>query len=148
MPLQAAHPGRTNAFETRQSFSLMERYALRRAHPVNLFIDGAGWTWFTYFFWHHDWPVAVAAIIISRIFGLAMTANTNLQSMSETGLGKIALLHLHPVNMATQAVGLLVTLYGLWQHSTEFILVGMSVVLLGHLFGWSKVDRRFAKNLI
>jgi hypothetical protein len=66
--------------------------------------------------------------------------------LSETSMGKIGLLHLHPMNLAIRLVGAVILLYGIWQRSLDLTLGGVSVIFLGHTFGWAKVDPRFARN--
>lgn len=76
--------------------------------------------------------------------GLISVWNADPEKMAETTLGKIALLHLHPFNLITQSIGLVPLVYGIWIHSVETILAGLSLVLLGHIVGWSKVDSKFS----
>ncbi|MGZ3742647.1 MAG: hypothetical protein ACXWRE_01935 [Pseudobdellovibrionaceae bacterium] len=127
-----------------QNFSWFIRYALRRFHPKSIFVDIVAMIWFTYFFWNHEWKSAVAVVIIGRVVALLLTMKIDTQAFAETFLGKMALLHLNIANMLIQIFGIIITFYGLWQHSTEFILGGVSVIFLGHLFGWEEVDPRLA----
>jgi hypothetical protein len=45
--------------------------------------------------------------------------------------------------MMIQLIGLVVLGSGLWAHHSQQILVGFSLVLLGHIFGWDKVSPHF-----
>ena len=69
-----------------------------------------------------------------------MTAGTREESLGQTVLGKIMLLHLHPMNLITQFAGFGILLYGVWVHGSLHILLGASLVLLGHMWGWHKVS--------
>lgn len=120
-----------------------KKYFLRRFHPRSIFIDIVGFIWFTYYFWNHDWKAAIAIVIVERIIASFSVANIDFKRFSETALGKIGMLHLHPANFAIQLFGAIILLYGIWQHNTEVILGGVSLVFLGHVFGWSKVDPRY-----
>lgn len=102
--------------------------------------------WFTYTFWNHDWVAAIAVVLVTRVIALYSVINIDTEAFAQTTLGKVGLLHLNPVNLSVQLVGSLGLLYGLWEHSTEWILGGLSVVLLGHLFGWSQVDSRLGEK--
>lgn len=134
--------GRDHAISA-NGVSWFQRYFLRRFHPRSIFIDVVGFIWFTYYFWNHDWKSAVGIVIVERIIAFFSVANLDVSRFSETTLGKLGLLHLHPANLAIQIFGSIILLYGIWQHSTEIILGGLSLIFLGHIFGWSKVDPRY-----
>lgn len=121
-------------------FSLAERLILRRFHPRSVFIDTVGLVWFTFYFWSHDWQAALAVAVITRLVAFLSVMNINTDLFAETVLGKVALLHLNPFNFIIQLTGTIILLVGLWDHTTEVILGGVSVILLGHVFGWAKVD--------
>jgi hypothetical protein len=125
-------------------FSWAEVYALRRFHPRSIFIGTAGFIWFIYYLWNHDWRTALAVAVITRVIAFASVMSINTDLYGETLLGRIALLHLNPWNLIIQLGGTLAILYGVWEHSTELILGGLSAVFLGHIFGWSKVDPKLA----
>lgn len=124
-------------------YNVAKRYMLRRFHPKAILIDSVGALWLGYLFWVHDWKSALTTFLIFRIISFVSTIEVNPEAIATSRLGKIALLHLHPLNMATQAFGIIVLLYGLWDHSDTQILAGISFLLLGHLAGWGKVDSRF-----
>ena len=124
--------------------SWLQRYVVRRFHPRCIFIDTVGFIWFVYYFWDHDWRTALGAALLARVIAVMSVLNVDTSAFAETVLGRIALLHLNPMNLVTQTLGLLAFLYGLWQHSTVIILVGVSLVLLGHIAGWSGVDSRMS----
>ncbi len=123
-------------------FSWFQTYALRRFHPGSIFIDTVGLIWFTYYFWNHDWKAALGAAVVARAIAFVSVMNINTDLFAESVFGKIGLLHLNPLNLVIQLIGTVALLYGIWEHTTEIILGGLSVVLLGHVFGWSKVDAR------
>jgi hypothetical protein len=135
---------RTYVVTVEHGFNWLEKYALKRFHPRAIFIDAIGFIWFMYYFWNHNWQMALGAALIGRLLSQLSVMDTNAQRMSETALGKIALLHLHPINLISQLVGVVVLLFGVWQQSPELSLGGTSMILLGHTYGWSKVDPRFA----
>ena len=99
-------------------FSWFKRYFIKRFHPRSIFVDVAAGIWFVYFLWHHDWMSAVAIVIIARIASMLLTMRVDADAFVETFLGKMALLHLNPANMIIQVLGLVITLYGVWMHST------------------------------
>ncbi len=144
MSTQTVYQQEVHVFSTKKEFSRWQNYMLKRFHPRSIFIDVVGGIWFTYFFWRHDWVSAFVSILVARALCFLLATNYNTKGLAETFLGKLALLHLNPINVVTQLAGLVLFCVGLWQHSTESILAGVSVVLIGHIFGWEKVDRRLA----
>jgi len=62
------------------------------------------------------------------------------ENFAGTTLGKIMLLHLHPMNLVVQIAGFGVLLYSIWTRSAILIMAGVSIILFGHLWGWHKVN--------
>lgn len=137
---------RTHAVSV-NGLSWLQRSFLRRFHPRSIFMDVVGFIWFTYFFWIHDWKSAIAIVIVERIIAFFSVAHVDVEAFSDTSLGRIGLLHLHPANFAIQIFGSIILLYGIWQHATEVILGGVSLIFLGHIFGWAKVDVRYGDKI-
>lgn len=143
MATEITYTEQITSVSAQSPMSWMQRLILRRSHPRSLFINSAGFIWFIYYFWQHNWQMAIVAVVVARIFGYLSVMDADAQALSETKLGKIALLHLHPMNLLIQVLGFAFLLYGVWLHSVELTLGGTSAVLIGHVFGWSKVDKRF-----
>jgi hypothetical protein len=118
----------------------MERMVIRRGHPKHIIVGIVGFLWFVYFLWQHDWTWALAVAVLSVVMGRLLTSGTKDESLAPTLLGKIMLLHLHPMNLSVQMAGFAVLFYGIWFHSTIYIMVATSIVLLGHMWGWHKVN--------
>jgi len=129
----AVKPGLTNF----QSYSVMH------FHPRYLFLDSVGMIWSIYFLWGHNWQLALGAFLLGRMLGFITVMNLDVEAFAQTTWGKIGLLHTQPVNMLTQLFGLLLTIYGIWDHQMLAVLGGISFVLLGHLSGWNKVNSSF-----
>ncbi len=132
--------GQTRIVTVEHGFSWLEKYALKGSHPRALFLDALGIVWFFYFFWLQSWQMALASIITARLLASSAVMQVSPQKMSETILGKIALLHLQPANFIIQFLGFIGLSYGVWLHSIEYILLGVSAILIGHLYGWEKVS--------
>lgn len=130
--------------KTASRYSAFERLMLRKFHPRKILIDLVSLTWGVYFLWNHDWQKALLAVVIVSSLGYLSVWNADPEKLAKTTLGKLALLHLHPFNLITQSIGAIPLVYGVWLHSTEYILAGLSIVLIGHIFGWGKVDPAFA----
>jgi hypothetical protein len=120
-----------------------QRYVLRRAHPASLFVEMVGFVWFVFYLWNHLLMEAILVVILARVVASVLVFRADTDAIAKTVMGKIALLHLRPINMLTQILGVAIAVYGIWMHDTRVILVGVSAVLLGHLVGWSRVDPRF-----
>jgi len=118
----------------------MEKMVIRRGHPKHIIVGIVGFLWFVYFLWQHDWTWALAVAVLSVVMGRLLTSGTKDESLAPTLLGKIMLLHLHPMNLSVQIAGFAVLFYGIWFHSTIYIMLATSIVLLGHMWGWHKVN--------
>lgn len=124
------------------SFTMSETYILRRGHPRRIAVDLAALPWVVLALWRNDWVSAIVIVVLGGTLSLLAVRGIDPVKMADTTLGKIALMHLHPWNLALQTVGLFPLVYGLWIHSTEYILAGLSLIVLGHMWGWEKVDPR------
>jgi hypothetical protein len=117
-----------------------ERTMVRHGHPRHIILRIVGFTWAIYFLWRHDWIWASAAVLISVALGAILTPRNREESLAQTTLGKIMLLHLHPANVMLQLTGFALLLYGVWVHSSILILAAGSLILAGHMWGWQKVS--------
>ncbi|HEV2297059.1 MAG TPA: hypothetical protein VGR72_00905 [Candidatus Acidoferrales bacterium] len=120
--------------------SYFEREILHYAHPKQTILRMVGAIWALYFLWLHNWVGVLAVIVAGEILGRILSRGMNEEGMAQTIWGKIMLIHLHPVNLLIQIVGGIVLVYGVWIHSGIWIMVAMSVVLIGHMWGWHKVS--------
>ncbi len=118
-----------------------QRYALLRSHPRFIIFRCISFLWFTYFLWNQDWKSAVGAVVICSFIGLIAVWNVDPEPLSKTTLGKLALLHLHPANFFMQVSSVVPLTYGIWTHSVVFILLSLSILFLGHFFGWEMIDQ-------
>ncbi len=67
-----------------------------------------------------------------------MWAEKRIQQYKEgqkaTCLEKLALEHGHPVNCAASIIAIVLLGYGLWIHNWTWIIAGIVVAVLGHLY--------------
>ncbi len=121
--------------------TLSERIIIRNGHPRRIIIGVISFIWTLYFLWLHNVAGAAIALIVgvplSRLFARRMSE----QQLAQTTFGKILLLHLHPANAFVQAMGFAVLLCSVWIHSGLSIALGISMILLGHMWGWHKVNQ-------
>jgi hypothetical protein len=71
--------------------------------------------------------------------GLLTVRKANTEALAETVLGKMALLHLQPVNLLVQLTGTVFTVIGLLARDGLTIMAGITLIYAGHFYGWSKV---------
>lgn len=83
----------------------MERMVIRRGHPKHIIVGIVGFLWFVYFLWQHDWTWALSIAVLSAVVGMLSTSGTKEETLAPTLLGKIMLLHLHPMNFSVQIAG-------------------------------------------
>ena len=120
--------------------TILERIFIRRWHPRWIIPDIVGAIWGFYFLWVHNWELALAAILLSGAVGAFLTLGMHEERLAETTLGRIILLHLHPVNLSVQIAGIALLVYSVWIHSPVYIVVAISTILIGHMWGWNKVS--------
>ncbi len=125
------------------SKNLGDRYFLMRLHPRKIIFDTVGAIWAAFFLWNHNWPAALLIFLVMEGLGLYFARNIDPELMAQTTLGRIGLLHKHPVNLTLNLIGLTIVVYGLWLQAGEMILGGLTLIVLGHFFGWPEVDSRF-----
>ncbi len=89
--------------------SFFRRIAINHAHPTKQVLDIIGFLWITYFLWENSLVTAFGKYVIARM---------------------------HPANLTFQIIGYVVSMNGVWIHEGWVILVGLSAVTLGHLWGW------------
>ena len=115
---------------------------LQHAYPPKIILEVLGLSWMFYLFWHH---VLIAGILVAVIFfliGTITTIRVNRQKVMETPMGRFLSAIMNPVNISVQLLGYLVFAYGMWEHSGFSILSGISIILLGHAWGWRKIYGR------
>ncbi len=120
-------------------YGFLQRFALLRAHPRRIFFDMAVLPWEVYYLWQGQWGVALTLFVLGSAVSFISVSDADYAKIAETILGKIALLHLRPVNIFFQLAGLAFFIQGLLVHSTQAMLVGTSSLLIGHMVGWEKV---------
>jgi hypothetical protein len=113
-----------------------------RFHPRKIVFDAIGVMWGIYFLWQKNWQAALVFLLVTEGLGLFFTRNMDTGLMYQTTLGKFALLHNHPINLALIAIGFILLLYGVWGHVGETIIIALSVIIMGHFFGWSEVNSK------
>ena len=85
-------------------------------------------------------PTYLGALQAFNLYG-AEYLSIPCDQLAQTTFGKILLLHLPPANVIAQSVGLAIVLCSVWIHSGRSIGLGVSMVLVGHIWGWHKVNQ-------
>ena len=125
-------------------FNWLERCVLRRSHPKSILVRAVGALWATVFLWNHDWLRAAVVVFVSMFIANAMVFTCDVNALAKTWVGKVALLHLHPINLVVQVLSLYPLFVGIWIHDWDYILAGLSLLIMGHFFGWSRVNANFS----
>lgn len=120
--------------------TFLERAFVRHGHPKDIIVAVVGAIWGFYFLWIHNWIWALAAVLLSAIVARIVTHGMREENLAATTLGKIMLLHLHPMNMMVQIAGFGLLIYSIWTHSEILIMAAVSIILFGHLWDWHKVN--------
>lgn len=120
-----------------------ERIIIRSGHPRRIIVGLVTFIWMLYFLWFHNWLGAGLALIVGVPLSRVVTRGMHEEQLAQTTFGKILLLYLHPVNVIVQSIGFGVLLCSVWIHSGLNIALGVSMILLGHMLGWHKVNQGF-----
>ena len=119
--------------------NIIQKYVLLRAHPRKIFLDVVALMWEVYFLWNQNWQAALAVFVGMNTIGLLPVRKVNTQALSETIWGKLALLHLQPMNLLVQLTGAVFAVMGLMRHDGLTIMTGITLIYAGHFYGWSRV---------
>lgn len=121
---------------------IIKTYFLMRSHPRKMIFDLTGAIWSVYFLWNQNWQYALTSFLVMGILGLFFTRNIDSDLMAQTTIGRIGLLHAHPINLTLNLIGLFFLIYGIWMHEEKSILIGVSTIIMGHFFGWTQVNSK------
>lgn len=119
--------------------NLVQKYVLLRAHPRRIFLDLSALMWEVYFLWNQNWQAALGIFLGMNTLGILAVRKTDLDALANTTLGRLALLHLQPMNLLVQLTGAVFSVAGLLRHDGLTIMAGLTLVYIGHFYGWSKV---------
>lgn len=120
--------------------TFLQEFMVSRGHPRQIIVHVVGGIWAVYFLWLHNWMWALAFFAIAELISEMLSTETEAETLSQTTLGKIMILHANPVNFSIQVIGGGLLVYFVWVHSVTGIMFAISVILLGHYAGWSKVN--------
>lgn len=125
---------------------MVRRYMLQHAHPMKFAAEMLGLMWCVYFLWNHSWKGAVFVALASFLLStLLLWRKKHYEYLAATSLGRIILIYTTPLNFLLYNLSALPFGYGLWRHNSVFILIGVSLILLPHLWGW-KANRGDSKD--
>lgn len=119
----------------------IERLMLQHLHPTKLILEVIGIMWAVYFLWNQNWLGAVVAGLGLPLLGSILTMRVNTDQFRKSSYARLVLIHAHPINMLLHIVGAVIAVYGIWRHDTVLILTGVSVITLGHAWGWKSPVR-------
>ena len=112
---------------------LFRRIALQHLIPQYLIFDTLGFGWAFYFIWQHQIILAVGSVIILPLIGSLLVRKKDEEAYANTPGGRFALSHLGLWSIIFHIPGYAVLVYGFWIHSGFYILLAVSLILLGHL---------------
>jgi hypothetical protein len=121
--------------------TFFERHILRHGHPRHMIVGALTTVWTSYFFWQHEFVYGISVLGGGLIIARLVTWGMHEEELANTTLGKILLLHLHPMNVLLQTLGVFILFVGFWEHSSMYLMFGTSLILLGHMWGWHKVHQ-------
>lgn len=120
--------------------TFLQKFMLSRGHPRQIILHMVGGIWTVYFLWQHEWMWALGCFAVSELISETLSTQTGAETLAQTTLGKLMLLHANPMNFLIQSLGGVLLVYCIWMHSLTGIMIASSLILLGHFVGWSKVN--------
>lgn len=117
---------------------ITRRYMLQHAHPTKFVAEILGIMWSVYLLWNHRWVWALCVAVVSFLLSTLLLWGNRFEYLSSTTLGKVILVYSHPLNFVLYNLSALPLIYGLWVHETFYILVGVTIILLPHLWAWRR----------
>lgn len=108
------------------------------AHPAKFIAEILGLIWSAYFLWQHNWIGAVIVGLVGFLLSTILLWNQPIDFLETTSLGKVMDVYGRPVNFLLYMLSALPVIYGLWLHDSFFVLIGVSILLSPHLWGWRK----------
>lgn len=113
----------------------LQKLMLEHLHPVKFILETIGTIWAVYFLWNQNWLWALVFGLGLPLLSTILLWNKKLPD-SRSGYAKLALIHAHPLNLILHLIGGAVAIYGIWMHGSIAILLGVTIILVGHLWGW------------
>jgi hypothetical protein len=132
-------PAVTVSSKTPEELGWFSKLIVRRVYPTNLVLRIVAFMWALYLLAQHQWIEAIVVAIVLDAVGALSARKLDPQLASRTRLGKCLLLFLKPQYLILYVIGVLALLYGVWMHDTVTTLAGVSLMLFGQMFVWSKV---------
>jgi len=112
---------------------LFRKIALQHLIPQYMIFDGLGFMWALYFVWQHQVILAVGFVIVLPLIGTLLVWKIDEEAYAETPWGRFALSHLSLWSIVFHIPGYAVLVYSFWIHSGLYMLLAISLILLGHL---------------
>jgi len=120
----------------------LQKWYGQHAHPVAFTFHIIGGMWAIYFLWQRNWILAlIFVIVLPAIGGIYAMWDEKGKKIPLTPLRKLLIGHAKPLSILFQIPGYILIIYGLWIHSTIYILLSISFFLLGNLFALGKIKR-------
>lgn len=122
------------------NLSTLEKFIVRRSHPMSLITLIIGLAWLGYFLWLHQLILAVICIVIASVSGeilIKRDKKFDLMLQQEiNSLQQLMVYHAGIKNLIFLALSLLIYLAGCWHQSFGMLLLSFSIASFGHIFPW------------
>ena len=120
----------------------LQKWYGQHAHPVAFIFHIIGFMWAVYFLWQRNWIFAlIFVLILPAIGGIYATLDEKSKKIHLTPFRKLLIGHAQPWSILFQIPGYILLIYGLWIHSTIYILLSISSFLLAALFAWIRIRK-------
>ena len=121
----------------------LQKWWGQHAHPVAFILHIMGGMWAVYFLWQRNWILAlIFVMVLPAIGGIYAMWDEKGKKIPLTPFRKYFIGHARPLSILFQIPGYVLIIYGLWIHSTIYILLSISFYLLAMLFALTKIRGR------
>ena len=132
--------------EKRHRLTFGEDILVQHAYPPKLILDSVGFMWAVYMVWNHALVSGMVTLCFFAGVGSLTTAGINKAALKGTALGRYCLMAKNPVTLFSLIAGYVILFYGVWNHSTIYILGAITCMAFGRLWGWDKFMKRWIPN--
>lgn len=115
---------------------ILKRIVILNAHPTKFILKSIGAIWAIYFLWNLNWVAALTIALLSNALGTFLVWGTSEEELLASPFGKLVMTHWHPLAMSFHVLATVVLALGIISHSAPWILTGVTLYLMSHLWGW------------
>ena len=123
-----------------EKLNLLEKFVVKRSHPITLVFQALGVVWFGYFFWVNLWLIGALCFLLTVIFGeIFISRDKKFQLLLKQELNplqKLMVYHAGVKNIIFHVLGFITYLLGCSINSVAMLLLAFTFAAIGNIFPW------------